>query len=50
MAVRASQQICAIGEGVGAAAAQIITRKLGTVRDVDVGDVQARLRKSGALI
>jgi len=49
-AVRASQQICAIGEGVGAAAAQAIARKLTTVRDVDIRDVQARLRKSGALI
>jgi hypothetical protein len=49
-AVRASQQVCAIGEGVGTAAAQIITRKLATVRDVDVREVQNRLRKSGALI
>jgi hypothetical protein len=49
-AVRASQQICAIGEGVGTAAAQVVTRKLATVRDVDVRDVQVRLRQSGALI
>ena len=49
-AVRASQQICAIGEGVGAAAAQAIARKLTTVRDVDIREVQANLRKSGALI
>jgi hypothetical protein len=47
-AVRASQQVCAIGEGVGTA--QVITRKLATVREVDVRDVQERLRKSGALI
>jgi hypothetical protein len=49
-AVRVSQQICAIGEGVGAAAAQAVTRKLKSVRDVDIREVQANLRKSGALI
>jgi hypothetical protein len=49
-AVRVSQQICAIGEGVGAAAAQAINRKLRSVRDVDIREVQANLRKSGALI
>ena len=49
-AVRASQQVCAIGEGVGTAAAQAVNRKLWSVREVDVQDVQQRLRKSGALI
>jgi hypothetical protein len=49
-AVRVSQQICAIGEAVGAAAAQAVARKLPSVRDVDIREVQARLRKSGALI
>jgi len=49
-AVRASQQICAIGEGVGVAAAQAIARNLPTVRDVDIREVQGSLRKSGALI
>lgn len=49
-AVRASQQVCAIGEGVGTAAAQAVARNLTTVRDVDIREVQDRLRKSGALI
>ncbi len=49
-AVRASQQICAIGEGAGTAAAQAVARQLSNVRDVDIREVQARLRKSGALI
>ena len=49
-AIRVSQQICAIGEGVGAAAAQAVARKLSTVRDVDIREVQADLRGSGALI
>ncbi len=49
-AVRASHQICAIGEAVGAAAAQAVGRKLPSVRDVDIREVQARLRKSGALL
>ena len=49
-AVRASPQICAIGEGVGAAAAQMIARKLPDVRQVNIPDVQMSLRKAGALI
>ena len=49
-AVRVSQQICAIGEGVGTAAAQAVARKLNNVRDVDIREVQAKLRKSGALV
>ena len=49
-AVRVSHQICAIGEGVGAAAAQVIARKLTTIRDVNIKEVQADLRKSAALI
>jgi len=49
-AVRASQQICAIGEGAGAAAAQFVARNLASVRDVDIPAIQAGLRKVGALI
>jgi len=49
-AVRASHQICALGEGVGAAAAQAIARGLGNVRSVDIPAVQKSLRESGALI
>jgi len=49
-AVRASQQVCAIGEGVGAAAAQAVARRLATVREVDIAEVRERLRKAGALI
>ena len=48
--IRASPQICAIGEGVGTAAAQVVRRKLATVRDVDVPAVQERLRANGALV
>jgi FAD dependent oxidoreductase len=49
-AVRASQQICAIGEGVGTAAAQFITKELKSTRDIDVRAVQQSLRAAGALI
>lgn len=49
-AVRASQQICAIGEGIGTAAAQVVAKQLPDVRAVDVGEVQASLREAGALI
>jgi hypothetical protein len=49
-AVRASHQICALGEGVGAAAAQAIARKLTNVRSVDIRQVQASLREAGAMI
>ena len=48
--VRASPQVCAIGEGVGAAAAQVIARRLSSVRDVVIHDVQVELRKAGALV
>ena len=49
-AVRASPQICNIGEAVGAAAAQIIRRGLTSTRCVDVAQLQADLRKAGAKI
>jgi len=49
-AVRASNQICAVGEGVGTAAAQVITRELADVRSVDIDQLQATLRKSGAAL
>ena len=49
-AVRASNQICGVGEGVGAAAAQVVERDLATVREVDVAQVQASLRRAGALV
>ncbi|MEI9997994.1 MAG: FAD-dependent oxidoreductase [Verrucomicrobiota bacterium] len=49
-AIRASPQICAIGEAAGVAAALVVARKLASVRDVEVEEVQNRLRKAGALV
>lgn len=49
-AVRVSPQICAVGQGVGTAAAQMIARRLNRSRDVDVAAVQATLRAAGALV
>lgn len=49
-AVRASPQVCAVGQGVGAAAAQMITRNLPNVRSVDIHQAQESLRASGALV
>ena len=49
-AVRASPQICAIGEGVGAAAAQMITRNLRSTRDVNIADVQKAIHTAGGLV
>lgn len=48
--VRASPQVCAIGQGVGTAAAQFVSRNLNDVRDVDVAALQGVLRSQGALI
>ena len=48
--LRASPQVCAIGQGVGAAAAQMIARNLPTTRDVDVPMLQKSLREAGALV
>jgi len=49
-AVRASPQICAVGQGVGAAAAQMIVKGLPTTRGVNVPELQETLRAAGALI
>jgi hypothetical protein len=49
-AIRASNQICAVGEGVGAAAAQVIARRLPDIRCVDMEQLQATLRKSGVML
>ena len=49
-AVRAYQQICAMGEGVGAAAAQMIARNLPTARSVNIAELQTSLREAGALV
>ena len=48
--LRASPQVCAIGEGVGAAAAQMIVKNLPTTRDVNVADVQSTIRAAGGLV
>ena len=49
-AVRTTPQICAVGQGVGTAAAQMIARNLTTTRDVDISTLQKTLRAAGALI
>lgn len=49
-AVRASPQICAIGEGVGIAAAQMIAKNLPTTRDVNISEVRDSIRAAGGLI
>jgi len=49
-AIRASPQVCAIGEGVGIATAQMIARRLERSRDVNVAEVQQILRAAGALV
>jgi len=48
--LRASPQVCAIGEGVGAAAAQMVTENLSTSREVRIDELHATLRKAGALV
>lgn len=48
--LRASPQVCAIGEGVGAAAAQMVARNLQASREVDVNAVQETLRAAGGLV
>jgi len=48
--VRLSPQICAIGEGVGAAAAQMVVKNLTTTRDVNISEVQKTIRAAGALV
>jgi hypothetical protein len=49
-AIRASPQVCAIGEGVGIAAAQMIAEHLTSSRAVDITALQAALRRAGALV
>ncbi|CAN5340289.1 FAD-dependent oxidoreductase [soil metagenome] len=48
--LRASPQVCAIGEGVGAAAAQMVARNLRSCREVDIDAVQKSLRAAGGLV
>ncbi len=49
-AVRASPQVCAIGQGVGTAAAQMVARNLPTSRGVNVAEVQSAIRSAGGLV
>jgi hypothetical protein len=49
-AVRASPQICAIGQGAGTAAAHMVARNLSTTRKVDVAEVQSAIRAAGGLV
>ncbi len=49
-ALRASPQVCAIGEGVGTAAAQMIAGNLTSAREVNVPALQQALRDSGGLV
>lgn len=48
--LRASPQVCAIGQGAGAAAAMVVTKNLASTRDVNVPELQSNLRRAGALI
>lgn len=49
-ALRASPQVCAIGQGAGAAAAIMISKDLARTRDVSIPDLQKNLRAAGALV
>lgn len=48
--VRASPQICAVGQAVGAAAAQAVKQNLATVRQIDVSELQRQIRAGGGLV
>jgi len=48
--VRASPQICAVGQAVGAAAAQMLAKGLSNTRQVDVSELQQAIRAAGGLV